>query len=80
MPLRYNIGKCTEGVLTRRSAPNLAVEVAVLDGFGNVGDVDVFGLSEVGDGAGDFEDAIVGAGAEVQIFHSLAEEVESRTI
>ena len=33
-----------------------------MDGFGEVGDGEVFRAFKVGDGAGDFEDAVVGAG------------------
>ena len=43
-----------------------AVEGAVLDGFGDVLDGDVRLAAEVGDGAGDLEDAVVGAGAEAR--------------
>ena len=35
--------------------------------------LDVFGAGEVGDGAGDFEDAVVGAGGEVHLLHGLFE-------
>ena len=48
-----------------------AVEVAVGDGFHDVVVEDVGGAFEVGDGAGDFEDAIVGAGAHVHAFHGV---------
>jgi hypothetical protein len=41
-----------------------AVNGAVLDGFGDVLGLEVGGVVEVGDGAGDFEDAIGGAGGE----------------
>ena len=51
-----------------------------MDGFGNVVTVDVFRLSEVGDSSGDFEDAVISPGAEFQIFHRLAKEVEGGTI
>ena len=33
---------------------------------------DVGGALEVGDGAGDLEDAVVGAGAQVHAFHGVA--------
>jgi hypothetical protein len=46
------------------SGPVITVEAAVLDGFGEVLGSDGGGLIEVGDGAGDFEDAVVGAGGE----------------
>ena len=49
--------------------PQIPVESAVLDGFADVLGEDRFGASEIGDGAGDFEDAVVGAGAEVQFRH-----------
>ena len=42
----------------------LAVEQAVLDGFGEVVFGDFFGAFEVGDGSGDAADLVVGAGAE----------------
>jgi len=37
----------------------LAVEGAVLDGFGDVGDLDVIDAAKAGDGAGDFEQAVI---------------------
>ena len=49
-----------------------AVEVAVGDGFHDVVVEDVGAGFEVGDGAGDFEDAVVGAGAHVHAFHGVA--------
>ena len=44
-----------------------------MDGFGDVLGGDVFGGGEVGDGAGDFEDAIMRAGAELELFHGHSE-------
>ena len=63
-------GSCKGVVL----GPVAAVEGAVLDGFGDVGDGDGGGGFEVGDGAGDFEDAVVGAGAEALLLHGALEE------
>ena len=40
---------------------------SVLQGLGQVGGVDILCPGEVGDGAGEFEDAVVGAGAEVHL-------------
>ena len=37
--------------------------------------MDGVGLGEVGDGAGDFEDAVVRAGGEGELFHGLLEEL-----
>ena len=48
-----------------------AVEVAVGDGFHDVVVEDVGGAFEVGDGAGDFEDAVVGSRAHVHAFHRV---------
>ena len=45
--------------------------IAVGDGFHDVVVEDVCGAFEVGDGAGDFEDAVVGAGAHVHAFHGV---------
>jgi hypothetical protein len=52
-----------------------AVEGAILDGFEEVRGFDAVGVGEVGDGAGDFEDAVVGAGGEGELFHGLLEEL-----
>ena len=71
MLLLHKIGKQSN----RRSTPDFAVEAAVLDGFGNVVTIDVFRRSEVGDSSGDFEDAVISASAELQIFHRLAKKV-----
>ena len=49
-----------------------AVEVAVGDGFHDVVVEDVGGAFEVGDGAGDFEDAVVGPRAHVHALHGVA--------
>ena len=50
------------GRLTLR--PIIAIQTAILDGFGEVLGGDGGGMIEVGDGAGDLEDAVVGAGGE----------------
>lgn len=54
--------------------PVAAIQRAILDGFGDVGDGEVLGGFEVGDGAGDFEDAVVGAGGESLLEHGAFEE------
>ncbi len=41
-----------------------SIDRPVLDGFGNVGGFDVFASGEIGDGAGDFDNAIAGSGGE----------------
>lgn len=56
-----------------RSAPVTAVEAAVLDGLGEVFGEDAGGVIEIGDGAGDFEETIVGAGAEAHFLHRQLE-------
>ena len=50
-----------------------AVEVAVGDGFHDVGLADGEAAVEVGDGAGDFQDAVVGPRAHVHLGDGLAE-------
>ena len=55
-----------------------AVEVAVGDSFHDVVGEDVVGEDvvaafEAGDGAGDFEDAVVGACRHVHAFHGIAQ-------
>ena len=58
----------------RRLGPVTAIQGAVLDGFGDVGDGNGGGGGQVGDGAGYFEDAVVGAGAEALLLHGAFEE------
>src|SRR5512146_2714032 len=56
-------------------SPQLSVEGAVLDGFADVVDGDLLGGFEVGEGAGDAEDAVVGAGGELEVLDGEAEQV-----
>ena len=46
-----------------------AVEVAVADGLHDVLGRDTLGAGEVGDGAGDLDDAFVGSGGEIEVGH-----------
>src|SRR6266852_2074292 len=50
--------------ITTGLRPQLPVQGAVLDGFGNMIGGELFGASQVGDGAGDFQDPVVSAGAQ----------------
>ena len=52
-----------ESLPERALSPVAAVEAVVLDGFGEVLGEDAVGIVEVGDGAGDFEETVVGTGA-----------------
>jgi hypothetical protein len=54
---------------TRASRPQLPVEGAVLDGFGDVFAGDVFTPGKIGNRAGDFQDSIVGARAQFEVSH-----------
>src|SRR5271156_5027160 len=56
-------------------APVTAVERAVLDRFGDVGNGQLCLAFEVGDGAGDLQDAIVGAGTEALLLHGAFEKL-----
>ena len=56
------------------SIKQVAVEAAVLDGYEQVGRGGGVGAGQVGDGARDLEDAVVGARGEVQLFHGLLQE------
>jgi hypothetical protein len=46
-----------------------------LDGFEQVRGLDALGTGEVGDGAGDFQNAVVSSGGEGELFHRLLEQV-----
>ena len=58
-------------VLPIPSREQRPVQGAVFDSFEDVVGGDVIQRGEVGQGAGDFEDAVVGAGAEVEVGHGL---------
>src|SRR2546430_6186430 len=49
--------------------PVRAIKRAIVDGFGNVSGIDFIGVFEIGDGAADFQDAIVGSRGEPQTGH-----------
>ena len=53
--------------------PRLAVEIAVADGLGEVLGLDGGRSVEVGDGAGQSEDSVVGAGTELQAVDDIAQ-------
>ena len=57
-----------------------AVEVAVADGLHDVLGSDALAAGEVGDGAGNLEDAVVGAGAHVGAGHHVAQAIEALRI
>src|SRR5580658_4547667 len=56
------------------SRPVRAVKTAILYRFGNVFRLEARGVFEVGDGAGYFQDAVVGAGAEALLGHGAFEQ------
>lgn len=56
------------------STPQFPIQAAELDGFCQVMGLDGFAGIEVGNGAGDAEDAVVGADRKTQFFHGLAEQ------
>ena len=58
------------------SNPKPAIESAILDGFADVIWRDALAGCQIGYGAGDFKNAVVGARAEVEVFHSVAEHFE----
>ncbi len=57
--------------------PVASIEVPVPYGFGDVLTLNLLAAFKVGDGAGDLQDAAVGAGRELQPFHCHAEHVEA---
>jgi hypothetical protein len=69
--MRLTVAASRDGVAVENfwfsceSDPESAIEGAVLDGFADVFGGDGVGGGEVGDGAGDFQDAVVSAGAQV---------------
>ena len=69
-----------DGLNRLGSIKHRAVEAAVLDGFEEVRGLDFFGAREIGDRAGDFENAIVGARGEAELLHRLLQEIAERGI
>ena len=60
----------TIGIIKKISLhPRLSVEASVAHCFGDVVTFDVLTAGEVGDGAGDLDDALVGSGGEVEVGH-----------
>ena len=48
-----------------------AVQAAVGNGFGQVGLLNIFTPGDIGDGAGKFENAVIGAGGELKLVHGF---------
>jgi hypothetical protein len=60
---------------TESSTPIAPIQRPILDGLGEVGHGQVFDAFKIGDGAGDFEDAIMGAGGESLLLHGALEQM-----
>src|SRR3990172_5403348 len=58
---------------SRFSPSHRPVQAAILDGLGQVGGLDICGSLQVCNGAGDLEDAVMGAGGEPEMIHRLAQ-------
>ena len=54
-----------------------SVEVAIVDGFGDVVGLNLLASFKVGDGAGNLQDAAVGSGGEREAFHCCVEQFEA---
>ena len=63
-------------ILSSSFCPVVSVEVAVADGFCDVVALYLLRTFEVGNGSCYFEDAVVGAGGEVELLHGCAQQVE----
>jgi len=50
------------------------IEASVVDGFQQVGRLHALGMREIGDGAGDLENAKAGTGGEFQARHRIIEQ------
>ena len=67
--LRYSF-EFTIGIIKKVSLhPRLSIKASVAHGFGDVVALDMLLTGEVGDGAGDLDDALVGTGGEVEVGH-----------
>ena len=66
--------RSTGGVLS--FTPTTAVERTILNGLGDVLGCEFLGSRQIRDGAGNFQNAIVGAGAELQFVHGHLEQFQ----
>ena len=78
--LRYSF-EFTIGIIKKVSLhPRLSVEAAVTYGFGDVLTLYAVAAGEVGDGAGDLDDALVGTGGEVEVGHGALQHLIARSV
>jgi len=56
------------------STPHLTIKSTVLNRFAEMGGVHFFRPGEIGDGTGDFQDAVVSAGAEIEFAERHAQQ------
>ena len=61
--------------VSRRAAASATGEASILDGLGDVRGADIIAGSQIGDGPGDFEDAMPGAGREVELGGGLLQQL-----
>src|SRR5579859_3387014 len=54
--------------------PQFAIQAAVVDGFRDVADLEIFRAFQIGDGAGHAQDAVMSAGGQTQVFHGRLEQ------
>ena len=71
-----SLGEFVELHCARGLHPQLPVEGAELDGFGDMIGSDGVGSREIGDGAGHFQNTIISARAEVHVVHRVLEQFE----
>lgn len=60
--------------------PIASVQCAITDGFGKVHGFYVLATCQVGDGAGDLQDATVGTGGEGETLHRHAKHIHARLV
>ena len=60
-----------KNAMVSKSGPQSPIKRAVLNRLADVAGFDPLTASEISDRAGDFEDAVVGSGAQVQILHRM---------
>src|SRR5262245_49590991 len=69
----FNAANREQRPFVNRLVPELAVELAVVDGFADVRRLQFGGPFEIGDRAGHAEDFVVGSGREAELGHVGAE-------
>ena len=71
-------------VLSLRATPSkfapVSVQTPVLNRLGNMIDLNIFFFSQIGDGAGDFQNSVVGAGGQTEFVYGRFKKIAGHIV